>query len=206
MPSSRSFVVVSGVDVKEWLRDLPSVSRLRPDRCPFCHGPSRPVGGNLRIWGHGTRERLLFGVFALGESPRAVTIKARRFQCRHVDCGRTCTVLPRQALVHRRYLLPTVVAALAMWTLHEEALSTARIRARLSPFHLLDHHSEWTSWPQLFRWAEAADLRQVAAVDSADRHRQAERIAQAFAGRGPPSSRHLPLWRRAFLSADEHRR
>ena len=201
MPSSTSFVVISTVDVKEWIEKVPSVDRLRPNRCPCCGGASRPVGEALKIWGHGVRSRLLWGVWRLGQLPAAVTIDVRRFLCRRSDCGRTFTVLPRQATAGRRYVLPTIVWALALWVIDENRPSTAQIRRRLSPDKILDHHTPWTSWPQLFRWAEADDLIMDLATDGLSRRRWAERIVQSFAGRSPPTTRSHPLGERAFVGA-----
>jgi len=201
MPSSTSFVVISTVDVKEWVENIPSVDRLRPKRCPCCGGASRPVGQALKIWGHGLRPRLLLGVWRLGQLPKSVTIDVRRFLCRRSDCGRTFTVLPRQACAHRRFLLPTIVLALALWVLDEDRPSTVQIRKRLSPDEMLDHHTPWTSWPQLFRWAQDADLSGDAVANGLDRRQRAEQIARSHAGRSPPHTRHLPLVERAFVGA-----
>ena len=202
MPSSTSFVVISTVDVKEWIEKVPSVDRLRPDRCPCCGGASRPVGQNLRVWGHGVRRRLFVGVFLLAMPAQAVTIEVRRFLCRYPDCERTFTVLPRQACPHRRYLLSTIVLALALWAVAKDR--TTRIRQRLSPDELLDHHIPWSSWPQLLRWAEAGDLTVDGLEDDLDRHRRAERIALSYAGRSPPETRGRPLAQRAFIGAGGH--
>ena len=206
MPSSTSFVVISTVDVKDWIEKVPSVDRLRPNRCPCCGGASRPVGKALKIWGHGVRSRLLWGVWSLGQLPAAVTIDARRFLCRRPDCGRTFTVLPRQAIAGRRYVLPTIVLALALWVLDENMPSTAQIRRRLSPDKILDHHTPWTSWPQLFRWTEADDLMSAGISKGLNRRQKAEYIAQSFAGRSPPSTRYRPLVERAFVGADSQNR
>ena len=202
MPSSTSFVVISTVDVKQWIEKTPSVDRLRPNRCPCCGGASRPVGEALKIWGHGIRSRLLLGVWSLGELPAAVTIDVRRFLCRRPDCGRTFTVLPRQAVARRRYVLPTIVVALALWVLDENMSSTAQIRRRLSPDKMLDHHTPWTSWPQLLRWAEADKLFMDVATEGLSRRRRAERIVQNFAGRSPPQTRFHSMSQRAFVGAD----
>lgn len=201
MPSSTSFVVISGVDVKEWIEDTPSVDRLRPRRCPCCGGASRPVGQDLKIWGHGTRKRLFVGLWLFGASPKMITVRVRRFLCRWPDCGRTFTVLPRQGCARRRYLVPTIVWALALWTLDEDRLSPAQIREELSADRLLDHHTPWTSWPQLFRWAQADDLIGDAVVDGLDRRRRAEQIARSYAGRSPPHTRRRALVERAFVGA-----
>ena len=198
---STSFVVVSTVDVKEWLQEAPDVDRLRPERCPCCGGASRPTGQSLKIWGHGVRSRLFLGLWRLGQEPVAVTIDVRRFLCRRPDCGRTFTVLPRQACPGRRYLLPTIMLSLALWTLARDRPSTVQIRERLSPDDILDHHSSWTGWPQLLRWAEADDLGGDATLGGLERRRRAERIAQQAAGRSPPSTRHRSLVDRAFIGA-----
>ena len=206
MPSSTSFVVISAVDVKEWIQDVPSVDRLRPERCPCCGGASRPVGEALKIWGHGLRERLFVGLLSFNFAPEAITIEVRRFLCRRPDCGRTFTVLPRQACTRRQYLLPTIVLALALWTLDEDSPSPAQIRKRLSSDTLLDHHRPWTSWPQLFRWAVVDDLSVDVSIEGLNRRRRAEQIARSYAGRSPPSTRHRSLVERAFVGANSHLR
>ena len=201
MPASTSFVVISTIDVKEWIQKIPSVDRLRPDRCPCCGGAARPVGDTLKIWGHGKRARLFWGVWLFDDAPRAITVEVRRFSCRRPACGRTFTVLPRQGCARRRYLLPTIALALALWTLSDDELSTSQIRERLSPDELLDHHISWTSWPQLLRWAQACNLTKSDLPEALDRRRRAEDIARSYAGRSPPATRRMPLYERAFIGA-----
>ena len=200
MPSSKSNVVVSTVGVKEWIEKIPSVTRLRPDRCVHCGKASRPVGESLKIWGHGLRSRQFLGMFEWSGDPEAITIQIRRFLCRHPDCGRTITVLPREASPRRRYLLGTIVVALALWTLHTDE-STTSIRRRLSPDQLADHHIPWRGWPQLMRWADQLDPTGCGQPASKPRRKRAERIVQHFASRAPPSTRGLGLVRRAFIGA-----
>lgn len=197
MPSSRCNVVVSTVGVKEWIEEVPSVDRLRPDRCPHCQGAARVVGEPLKIWGHGLRSRQFLGIFEWDTEARSLTLRIRRFLCRYTDCGRTITVLPRQALPQRRYLLCTIILALGLWVFCVGE-STRSIRHRLSPDRLLAHHTPWRSWPQLMRWAEQLDL---CDSSSGSRRRRAKRIVQHFASRAPPSTRDLDLGHRAFITA-----
>ena len=201
MPSSKPNVVISGIGVKEWSDEVPSVVRLRPHRCPRCQRAARPVGESLKIWGHGLRSRQFLGLTVWGDDPQSITVRIRRFLCRHPDCGCTITVLPRQACPRRRYLLSTIVFALALWVSKSDE-STRSIRTTLSPDRLLDHHSEWTGWPQLLRWVELDESIDVSCSSSATRKQRAERIAQYFASRAPPSSRGLELPRRAFIGAN----
>ena len=200
MPSSRCNVVVSTVGVKEWIDEVPSVDRLRPDRCPHCQKASRPVGEPLKIWGHGLRDRQFLGLFQWGADPSSVTIRVRRFLCRHPDCGRTITVLPREASPRRRYLLGTIVFALALWVVGTGE-STTSIRRRLSADRLADHHTAWRGWPQLLGWAEQLDPIDSGHLPVKPRKKRAERIVQHFASRAPPSTRGLGLVRRAFIGA-----
>lgn len=199
MPSSRCNVVVSTVGVKEWIEEVPSVDRLRPDRCPHCQGAARVVGEPLNIWGHGFRSRQFLGIFEWDGDAQSLTIRIRRFLCRHTDCGRTITVLPREASPQRRYLLCTIILALGLWVCVGE--STRSIRHRLSPDRLADHHTQWNSWPQLLRWAERLTPTSVVDALPKNRRKRAERIVQYFASRSPPSTRGLDVCHRAFLTA-----
>ena len=151
MPSSKTNVVISGVDVKEWIDKIPSVDRLRPDRCPHCKGAARPVGESLKLWGHGLRDRQFLGLFEWEGDATSITIEIRRFLCRHPDCGCTITVLPRRACPRRCYFLCTIVLAVALWGLGDR--STRSVRCRLSADRLADHHTLWRCWPQLLDWA-----------------------------------------------------
>jgi hypothetical protein len=204
MPSSTSFVVISWVDVKDWWESTPSVDEVRPKRCPHCGGASRPVGAGLMIWGHGLRARLFLGIFSIDGTPQDVTIDIRRYLCRYDGCGKTITVLPRQAVPGRRYLLGTIVLALAMWTVAATPLASHDVRHKLSPFQLTDHHTSWRCWPQMFRWADVPQQFGVGLRDEMDRRGRAERIVQSFIAKAPPSTRGDPLEERAFVGAFIH--
>jgi hypothetical protein len=54
-----------------WVREIPSVERVRPAYCARCRIGSRPVGGCLQVVGHGLRDRQLRGCIGADEvSPR----------------------------------------------------------------------------------------------------------------------------------------
>lgn len=200
MPTSTSNVQISDVDVKEWISGCPSVDRLRPNRCPWCGTAARPIGEGLNLWGHGTRERQFFGLLSFDGSPREIILKVRRFLC--TECARTCTVLPCQACPTRRYLLPTIALALAMWSLGQDPLAAVAIRRMLSPINASSTSAPRRTWPQLLRWAKADDLCSVdSAADGFLPQKRAERLTQSFASRGPPGRRGLTLQKRAYLGA-----
>ena len=204
MPSSTSFVVISWVDVKDWSESVPSVDEVRPKRCSHCGGASRPVGAGLMIWGHGLRMRQFLGIFAIDATPQNVTVDIRRYLCRYEGCGKTITVLPRQAVPGRRYLLGTIVLALAMWTVAATPLASHDVRHKLSPFQLPPHHTWWRCWPQMFRWADAPQRFGVSISGEMGRRGRAERIVQSFISKAPPSTRGDPLEERAFVGASNH--
>ena len=156
------------------------------------------------IWGHGLRERQFLGIFAIDGEPHDVTVDIRRYQCRYDDCGKTITVLPRQAVPGRRYLLTTIVLALAMWTVAATPCASHIIRDRLSPFQLTDHHTSWRCWPQMFRWADSPQQFGGSISGEMDRRGRAERIVQSFISKAPPSTRGDPLEERAFVGASIH--
>ena len=204
MPSSTSFVVISWVDVKDWSDSTPSVDEVRPKRCPHCGGASRPIGEGAMIWGHGTRARHFLGIFSIDDEPHNLTVDIRRYRCQYDGCGKTITVLPRQAVPGRRYLLTTIVLALAMWTVAATPLASHDVRHKLSPFQLTDHHSSWRCWPQMFRWADVPQQFGVDSCGTMDRRGRAERIVQSFISKTPPSIRGDPLEERAFIGASIH--
>lgn len=194
MLSSAPKVIISDVDVKDWLDQTPSVDRVRPSRCPRCHAASRPVGEPLQLWGHGIRERLCLGALCFGGAPQRLVIEVRRFLCQR--CERSCTVVPRGVCPGRLYLVATIAWALACWTLSVDEQSAAEVRRRLSPIQKSPHRPARRDWPQLRRWAKAAEL----GADLAPKP-TAGRIAGIYVGRSPPSTRHFSPSKRAFLGA-----
>ncbi|MFB6376021.1 MAG: hypothetical protein ABEN55_23540 [Bradymonadaceae bacterium] len=81
----------------------------------------------MRLHGHGSRSRSLFGLVRMPDSLAAerlaaqtVEIRIRRYRC--VECGRTMTVVPGEVRPLAEILLSTVVVALGLWAYHLEGL------------------------------------------------------------------------------------
>lgn len=147
---------------------------MRPGRCPVCEAPSRPVGGNLGLHGHGRRERDQWGPAEFGGVPAVIGILARRYRC--LGCGAVIVVVPRGVLGRRLYSAGAIAIALALWG--ASAMSAAEVRSRVSPHRIVGPTAAF-GWASLRRWARAvrehrlfpivralpgrASLRQVAA-------------------------------------------
>lgn len=153
----------------------PTTDEVRPAACVACGRAGRPVGGPLGIHGHGGRERWVLGVLGLEERPGSLVVLGRRFLC--LGCGCVMLVVPREVSPRRRYLLGTIVLALAGFGLGETAGS---LRARLAPGRTFDE-----GWPVLRRWLRAIAagtlLRWIRGVSELAGRALAERVSAVLA-------------------------
>lgn len=203
MPRNQSggSVLQSGIDIKRWQQRPPTVVEARPARCPICGVASCPVGGPIRVQGHGSRERQLWGPAAPDEPPQMLSVRARRYRC--VPCGAVLLVVPRGVCGRRVYSACAIGFALALWGL---ALATAaEVRRRVSPARRLGDAAV-TGWATLRRWAGEVARRRLfpEAPDpgpSASLRQIAASAAAALAASADPTTRLLPLAHRAFLGA-----
>jgi ferredoxin len=203
VPRNRSgaSVVQSPLDIKRWRQSLPAVAEARPARCLACGAASCPVGGAIRLHGHGTRERQIRGPAGPEQPPELVVITARRYRC--LPCGAVILVVPRGVHGRRVYSASAIGFALALWGL---ALSTAaEVRRRISPATIVGDAAV-TSWVTLRRWARDVARRHLfpSTPDpgpGASLRRVAASAAAALAASAEPTTRALPLTHRAWLGA-----
>jgi len=190
---SKHHIVHAPLGVKSWVADPPSVSDVRPARCPACGAASRPVGSALVVWGHGTRERTLWGPMTPEASPTQITIQVRRYLCR--ACGVTCTVVPQGVAARYRYTGAAIALALGLWSVLR--WPPAKVRTAISPWSTVGA-SQVGRWRSLGRWTrDITRGRLLGGVTFYSSYARgpirdiATRIAQLAAGRGPPSDRAL---------------
>jgi hypothetical protein len=203
VPRNRSgkSVVQSAIDIKRWQQQPPTVAEARPARCPACGTASCPVGGAIRLQGHGTRERQLWGPTGPDQPPEMITVTARRYRC--LCCSAVLLVVPRGVLGLRVYSACAIGFALALWGL---ALATAaEVRRRVGPARILGD-SAVTGWATLRRWARDVGQRRLFAGapdpgNSASLRQRAARAAAALAASADPTTRTAPIEHRAFLGA-----
>ena len=194
-------VVQSALDIKRWLQRTPTVEEARPSHCPACGIASHPVGGPLRLHGHGVRGREVRGPGGPTELAAAVDVKARRYRC--LPCGAVLVVVPRQVRGRRLYSVAAIGLALALWGL---ALATAsEVRRRISPAKILGHAAA-PGWSTLRRWARAVAQRRLFAQTplpgpGASLRGVAASAAASLAASADPSTRAEPIEHRAFLGA-----
>jgi hypothetical protein len=184
---SKSSVIQSAVEIKFWIDRTPTVDEVRPAACVQCEAASRPLGARLQVIGHGVRQRQVLGPLQPGQPPSAVTLLVRRFLC--LVCGAVMTVLPQGVLGSRLYCVGAIVMALALWAIH--SLSSAEVRARVSPWNKVADPRQWAMparWVRAVRQARlfVGELRPSPASWS---HRQvAERIVTSLVGGGHPAA------------------
>jgi hypothetical protein len=147
---SNNRIVQSTLDVKRWMERRPTVSQVRPGRCPACEAPSRPLGGLLGLHGHGVRERHQWGPAEVGAAAVLIAILARRYRCQ--PCGAVVVVVPRGILRRRLYSAGAIALALALWSVAE--LAPAEVRRRVSPFVAVGATAA-AGWNSLRRWSRA---------------------------------------------------
>jgi len=194
-------VVRSAVGVKSWAEKTPSVETLRPAYCPACLSPSRPVGEGLVLYGHGLRDRQLWGPPEPNAPPAARVVQVRRYECQ--ACGAVTVVVPAETLTKRLYSAAAVAWALALFGL--ALLSPSAIRELVSPWRVLGNASA-PRWVTLFRWCAAAAegrlFRAVRNLPASGSARQvAEAVAVAVGAHALPSPEPPSLLVLAFLGA-----
>ncbi|WP_437982051.1 hypothetical protein [Sorangium sp. So ce117] len=203
MPRNRSgrSVIQSAIDIKRWQQQPPTVVEARPARCPVCGAASCPLGGAIRLQGHGRRERQVWGPTSPDQPPEVLSVTARRYRC--LDCGAVLLVVPRGVLGLRVYSAAAIGFALALWGL---VLATAaEVRRRVGPAKILGD-SAVAGWATLRRWARDVAQRRLFsdAPDpgpSASLRKSAAAVATSLAASADPTTRALPLEQRAFFGA-----
>ncbi len=192
----------SSLDVKTWQAEMPSVSLVRPARCPGCEAAARPMGGNLVIHGDGTRERQMRGPQTADGPATMTSVRARRYECQ--NCGGCMLVVPREILPRRLYTACAIGLALAMWALF--GASEAVVRARVSPFAIVGA-AAFGSWITLRRWAKDAGCGRLFETSRASPkdftlRQEAERAAAALGALAPGG---LSAAHAAFVGGALHR-
>jgi len=200
---SASSVVQSRLNIKQWQQRVPTVAEVRPGRCPGCGAASCPLGGGVRLRGHGTRERQVAGPTAPDALPEVVTVIARRYRC--VSCRAVIIVVPSEIGGRRVYSLSAIGLALALWGL--VGATAAEVRAYISSASKIGHEAAF-GWATLRRWAR--DVAQGRLFPSTPKspsplplplRRSAASAASALAASADPTTRELPIAHRAFLGA-----
>ena len=198
---SASSVIQSQLNIKQWQQRLPPVGEVRPGRCPACGAASCPIGGGIRLHGHGTRERQVAGPCSAETAPQVVTVLARRYCC--VSCGAVIIVVPTEVRGRRMYSASAIGLALALWGLLRATAS--EVRRRVCPAKVLGDAAAF-GWASLRRWArDVAQGRLFASTPgsatSLPLRRSAADAASALAASADPTTRELSLEHRAFLGA-----
>lgn len=178
-------------DVKSLLQESPAVDEVRPSHCPCCQVASRPVGHKVVLWGHGLRSRSVILLDTPAASPRLVVLMVRRYLCTACKC--VITVLPCDLPARRRHALGLICVALALWS--QGGLSAEKVREKLG-----FHQSFEAGWPQLRRWARAAEFVALGLTAHMP-HQLAYQITQRVSGRAPPEKCTLPIADMTFFGA-----
>jgi hypothetical protein len=139
-------VVHSDIVVKFWMREVPSVERVRPSCCARCGVGSRPVGGCLQVVGHGLRDRQIRGCIDADHGAACITIRVRRYRCR--ACGAVMTVVPLGVAARRHFGAGTLGLAVALFG---HGCQARQIRERLGGLGAPEVHG----WVSLRRWTAA---------------------------------------------------
>lgn len=186
-------VISSGLSVKSWAANLPTVETVRPVACPRCGHGARANG--LSIYGHGIASRLVLS----GGPGGRIELSLRRYRC--MSCGATCTVGPADLVRGRHFLRGTIATAIALWALTGQ--TAAAVRAQLSPDTVRSHDAE-RDWPMLRRWVAAAKrvFGELCPVRSPAESPMtaAARIARWILAHAPPDTAGLTIGERAALA------
>lgn len=136
------------LDVKFFAEMEFGVEELRPSACERCH-TGRGCLGALRIHGHGTRSRDVWGPPSSpeGTPPEIIELLLRRYRC--LDCGHVMIVRPPFVARYFRYATATIAVALWLWAAMRRPATA--VRAELSPWRLRGL-SESHRWRSLGRW------------------------------------------------------
>jgi hypothetical protein len=192
----------SGLGVKAWLAEMPSVSAVRPAQCPCCGAASRPAGCNLVLHGDGTRERQVRGPQAVGARAAVVTVRVRRYECQR--CGTCMVVVPGEVLPRRLYTASAIGLAFVAWALLGR--TAAQVRAEVSPFAVVGFAAAGR-WATLRRWARAVGRRHLfagsrASPENFTLRQHAERAAAMLRAMVPSN---VPMADAVFAGAALHR-
>jgi hypothetical protein len=143
-------LIRTGVAIKSWIAQTPSVDEVRPARCAGCGTASRPVGGRLVVHGQGLLHRQVRGVLEVDGEPGMVEIAVRRYECQ--SCGAVMTVVPAGMLARRQYSASSIALALHLWLVL--GLSDRLVRGRICAWQMRGRSGR--GWAQLYRWAGSA--------------------------------------------------
>lgn len=158
---SKYGILKIGPDIKFWRARLPGVGEARPCACPSC-GVHAVAGGRVRLQGHGRVSRWVRGLLQEGGEAEDVELMLRRYRCR--DCGAVMRVGPRGLVAHRRYPAPTILFALALWSIVGHPPGT--VRDRVSPDAYRGPTSAGQRWTTLLRWARTLTARSTASGET----------------------------------------
>ncbi len=192
---SHTTLIHHDLDVKSWTKIEPDVEGARPSHCGGCEAPARRGGGLLRLHGHGTRVRTLWGPTWPELGPGLVDIAVRRYRC--VDCRAVRTVVPRGVAQLYRYTLGGIGLALTYWALW--LWPAARTRMEVSPWPVVGMAAP-ERWRSLERWARRAHMLfgLPQSVPRGGPREFARRVTGLLGGRGPPDETELV---RVFVGA-----
>lgn len=143
-------MIRTGVAIKSWIAQIPSVDEVRPARCAGCGAASRPVGGCLVVHGQGLLQRQVRGVLEVDGEPGVVAISVRRYECQ--SCGAVMTVVPAGMLARRQYSASSIALALHLWLVL--GLSDRLVRVRVCAWQVRGRSGR--GWAQLYRWGRVA--------------------------------------------------
>jgi hypothetical protein len=136
-------IVYSAMHVKKWANEVPTVGAARPGCCSQCGAPSRPLGAQLVLLGHGLRERQVRGPASPGRSPEIRTVWVRRYRCRL--CRGVTTVLPRGLIARRHYSASAIGLGLCLYGLR--GVSVEETRRQVCAWRLGFAPERWTTLP-----------------------------------------------------------
>jgi hypothetical protein len=191
------------VDVKGWQHEIPSVSSVRPSKCPWCSAASQVVGEPLVLHGHGLRGRQQWGPAAPWSTPTVGDVTLRRYRCQ--SCRGVCFVGPRGIERRRLYSGPAIAFALVLFGLLR--YSPGAVRRATSPWRIVGSTAAGT-WHTLRRWLRAVaqgslwpHLRR--SVPGSSRRAAAERAAAGLSAQAPPHFARTAIEVRAFYGASQ---
>lgn len=191
------------VDVKAWQHEIPSVSSVRPSKCPWCSAASQVVGEPLTLHGHGLRSRQQWGPPGPWSSPGVVEVTLRRYRCQ--SCRGVCFVGPRDIERRRLYSGPAIAWAFVLFGILR--YSPAAVRQATSPWQRIGHTAAGT-WQTLRRWLRAVaqgglwpHLRRSAL--GASLRAVAERAAAGLCAQAPPHLAREAIEARGFYGASQ---
>ena len=151
---SKYGILQIGPDIKFWRARLPGVGEVRPCSCPSC-GVHAVSQGRIKLRGHGLVGRWVRGIVRDDGEAEDIDLVLRRYRCD--ACGAVMRVGPRGLVAHRRYSAPTMLFALALWSLAKHPPGAVRDRVSLDVYR--GATSAGQRWTTLLRWALALTSR-----------------------------------------------